>query len=406
MTKRLIARAFTALRRPNTSYLSLLFIKMQTRLNLTLESFLGRVNTNKKECSLLMLVRMTTQDAILNALKTVNDPELHQDLVSLGMVDKVELEGSNAFIKINLTTPACPMKAQIEADIRNAVSPISGIDTIKLEFGSQVRGQPKDAIPGVKNIIAVGSGKGGVGKSTVAANLAASLALEGAEVGLLDADIYGPSQGRMFSVEGKRLMAGEDKNIIPLKNYGVKIISIANLTEEGQALTWRGPILHGTLNQMLNQTIWGELDYLIVDLPPGTGDVQLSLTQLTNLAGAVIVTTPQDMALLDVKRAHNMLRKTHVPILGMIENMAYYALPDGSRDYIFGEGGAKTWAEQEKIAILGEIPINRAVRESGDAGKPIVIANPDAPESQAFRKAARAMAGYISVQNMMSLPIL
>ena len=349
---------------------------------------------------------MTVQEQIFNALKTVNDPELHQDLVSLGMVENVTVEGTNAAIKINLTTPACPMKAQIEADIRAAVSQVSGVNKISLEFGSQVRGQRKDAIPGVKNIIAVGSGKGGVGKSTVAANLAASLALEGADVGLLDADIYGPSQGRMYSIEGKRLMADEDKNIIPLKNYGVKVISIANLTEEGQALTWRGPILHGTLNQMLNQTIWGELDYLIVDLPPGTGDVQLSLTQLTNIAGAVIVTTPQDMALLDVKRAYNMLRKTHVPIVGIIENMAYYELPDGTRDYIFGEGGAKAWAEEEKMAVLGEIPINRSVRESGDAGKPIVLANPDAPESEAFRKAARVMAGHISVQNMMSLPIL
>ncbi len=349
---------------------------------------------------------MTTQEQIINALKTVDDPELHQDLVSLGMVDSVTVEGTDAFIKINLTTPACPMKAKIEGDIRQAVSKVSGVETIKLEFGSQVRGAQKDAIPGIKNIIAIGSGKGGVGKSTVAANIAASLALEGADVGLLDADIYGPSQAKMYSVEGKRLMADEEKNIIPLKNYGVKIMSIANLVEDGQALTWRGPILHGTINQMLNQTLWGELDYLVIDLPPGTGDVQLSLTQLTTVTGALIVTTPQDMALLDVKRSYNMLRKTHVPVFGIIENMSYYQLPDGTKDYIFGEGSAKAWAESEKLAILGEIPINRAVRESGDAGKPIVLANPDAPESIAFRKAARALAGHISVQNMMTLPLL
>ncbi|MCA9836873.1 MAG: Mrp/NBP35 family ATP-binding protein [Trueperaceae bacterium] len=349
---------------------------------------------------------MTVEDKILTALKTVNDPELHQDLVSLGMVDSVKLEGKHAHIKINLTTPACPMKAQIEQDVRTALKPISELDRVELEFGSQVRGSQKQPIPGIKNIIAVGSGKGGVGKSTVAANIAASLALEGADVGLLDADIYGPSQAKMYSVEGKRLMADEDKNIIPLKNYGVKVISIANLVEDGQALTWRGPILHGTLNQMLNQTLWGELDYLVVDLPPGTGDVQLSLTQLTTITGALIVTTPQDMALLDVKRAYTMLRKTHVPVFGLIENMAYYQLPDGSRDYIFGEGSAKAWAESEKLAVMGEIPINRSVRESGDAGKPIVLSNPDAPESLAFRKAARALAGYISVQNMMTLPVL
>ena len=349
---------------------------------------------------------MTVEDKILAALKTVNDPELHQDLVSLGMVDTVRLEANEAFIKINLTTPACPMKAQIEQDIRTALKPIAELGAVRLEFGAQVRGSQKQAIAGIKNIIAVGSGKGGVGKSTVAANIAASLALEGADVGLLDADIYGPSQAKMFSVEGKRLMADEDKNMIPMKNYGVKIISIANLVEDGQALTWRGPILHGTLNQMLNQTLWGELDYLVVDLPPGTGDVQLSLTQLTTISGALMVTTPQDMALLDVKRAYTMLRKTHVPIVGLIENMAYYQLPDGSRDYIFGEGSAKAWAESEKLAVLGEIPINRSVRESGDAGKPIVLANPEAPEALAFRKAARALAGHISVQNMMTLPVL
>lgn len=349
---------------------------------------------------------MTSEDKIISALKTVNDPELHQDLVSLGMVETVKVEMGNAHIRICLTTPACPMKAQIEKDIRNALAGLSELTKVTLEFTSRVRSQSKNPIPGVKNIIAVGSGKGGVGKSTVAANIAASLVLEGADVGLLDADIYGPSQAKMYAVEGKRLMADEDKNMIPLKSYGVKIISIANLVEDGQALSWRGPILHGTLNQMLNQTLWGELDYLVIDLPPGTGDVQLSLTQLTTVTGALIVTTPQDMALLDVKRAYSMLRKTHVPVFGLIENMAYYQLPDGSRDYIFGQGSAKAWAEAEKLAILGEIPLNRSVRESGDAGKPIVLANPDAPEALALRKAARALAGQISVQHMMTLPVL
>jgi ATP-binding protein involved in chromosome partitioning len=351
---------------------------------------------------------MTTplEARVLEALKSVNDPELHQDLVSLGMVEQVVAEGERVSIRINLTTPACPMKAKIEADIRKAVEPLAGIGTVELSFGSQVRGSSQEALPGVRNIIAVGSGKGGVGKSTVAANLAAGLALEGAAVGLLDADIYGPSQARMFGVEGKRLMADDDKNILPLRNHGVKLISIANLVEDGQALTWRGPILHGTLTQMLKQTVWGELDYLVVDLPPGTGDVQLSLTQLVTVAGAVLVTTPQDVALMDVRRAYTMLRKTHVPVLGVIENMSYYQLPDGSRDPIFGEGGAAAFAEKEKLALLGQIPITRALRESGDSGTPLVVADGENPSAIELRRAARALAGRVSVQAMMSLPVV
>lgn len=343
---------------------------------------------------------------VLEALKTVQDPELHQDLVSLGMVEKVAAEGERVSIKINLTTPACPMKAKIEGDIRQAVESIGGVSSVELTFGSQVRSGGQEALPGVSNVIAVGSGKGGVGKSTVAANLAAGLALEGASVGLLDADIYGPSQARMFGVDGKRLMADDDKNIIPLRNHGVKLISIANLVEDGQALTWRGPILHGTLTQMLKQTVWGKLDYLVVDLPPGTGDVQLSLTQLVTVAGAVLVTTPQDVALMDVRRAYTMMRKTHVPILGVIENMSYYQLPDGTRDHIFGEGGAAAFAEKEKLPLLGQIPITRALRESGDAGTPLVVSDGDNPSSIELRRAARALAGRVSVQAMMSLPVV
>ena len=351
---------------------------------------------------------MTTpsERSVLAALRTVNDPELHKDLVSLGMVKDVALDGGRVALQIDLTTPACPLKGKIEADVRAAVGRVRGVESVDITFGSQVRGAPQEGLPGVKNIVAVGSGKGGVGKSTVAANLAASLALEGVAVALLDADIYGPSQAKMFSVEGKRLMADDEKNIIPLRKHGVKVISIANLVEDGQALTWRGPILHGTLTQLLKQTVWGELDYLIVDLPPGTGDVQLSLSQLVPLTGAVLVTTPQDVALLDVRRAYTMMRKTHVPVLGVIENMSYYALPDGSRDYIFGRGGAAAFAEKEKLPLLGEIPITRRVRESGDRGAPLVVAEPDAPEAQALRKAARVLAGQISIQNLMTLPVV
>ncbi len=347
-----------------------------------------------------------TRDGVLAALSTVNDPELHQDLVSLGMVTSLEVDGSSVAVTITLTTPACPMRAQIEREVREALATVAGATAVALTFDAVVRGPSQQPLPGVSNIVAVGSGKGGVGKSTVAANLAASLALEGAAVGLLDADIYGPSQSKMFGVEGKRLMADEEKSILPLRNHGVKLISIANLVEDGQALTWRGPILHGTLTQMLKQTVWGELDYLIIDLPPGTGDVQLSLSQLVTVSGMVLVTTPQEVALADVKRAYTMARKTHIPVLGVVENMSYYALPDGSRDHIFGEGGADRWAESEGLAVLGRVPITRALRESADAGTPIVIASPADPSALELRKTARAVAGQVSVQSRSALPVL
>lgn len=346
-----------------------------------------------------------TRERVLEALRTVHDPELHQDLVSLGMVESAEVDGNAVRLVVNLTTPACPMKAQIENDIRAALRSRLQVEDVELRFGATVRGPQQEPLPGVKTVIAVGSGKGGVGKSTVAANIAAALALEGAAVGLLDADIYGPSQSKMFGVEGRRLMADEEKNILPLRNHGVKVISIANLVEDGQALTWRGPILHGTLTQLLKQTVWGELDYLIVDLPPGTGDVQLSLAQLVPLTGMVLVTTPQDVALADVKRAYTMARKTNVPVLGVVENMSYYALPDGSRDYIFGEGGADRWAEQEKLPVLGHVPITRALRESGDSGVPMVVSDPEDASAKELRRAARVLAGQVSIQSMSTLPM-
>jgi ATP-binding protein involved in chromosome partitioning len=347
-----------------------------------------------------------TEAAVSDVLATVNDPELHQDLVSLGMIERIDIAGARVAVRVMLTTPACPMKARIESDVRAAVSTLPGVQQVEVSFGAEVRGTPQSALPGVKHVVAIGSGKGGVGKSTVAANLAAALALDGAAVGLLDADIYGPSQSKMFAVEGRRLLADEQKRIIPLKNHGVKVISIANLVEDGQALTWRGPILHGTLTQLLQQTVWGELDYLVVDLPPGTGDVQLSLSQLVTLTGMVLVTTPQDVALLDVKRAYTMARKTHVPVLGVIENMSYYQLPDGSKDPIFGEGGAEAFSRAERLPLLAQVPITRALRESGDAGVPIVMAHPEDPSAQTFRQAARVLAGHISVQAMNTLPVV
>ncbi|HLU83686.1 MAG TPA: Mrp/NBP35 family ATP-binding protein [Trueperaceae bacterium] len=347
-----------------------------------------------------------TEALVMKALGRVNDPELHQDLVTLGMIESVAVERGAVDLKINLTTPACPMRARIESDVRAAIKQDTGSDKVTITFGSKVRGPQQQPLPGVSTVIAVGSGKGGVGKSTVAANLAASLALEGAAVGLLDADIYGPSQSKMYGVEGRRLLADDDKNILPLRNHGVKVISIANLVEDGQALTWRGPILHGTLTQLLKQTTWGELDYLVIDLPPGTGDVQLSLSQLVPVTGMVLVTTPQDVALADVKRAYTMARKTHIPVLGVIENMSYYALPDGSKDHIFGEGGAQRWATQEGLPLLGQVPITRGLRESGDAGVPLVISDPESASAVELRRAARLMAGQVSIQALSVLPVL
>jgi ATP-binding protein involved in chromosome partitioning len=347
-----------------------------------------------------------TERAVMDALATVQDPELHQDLVTLGMVESVAIEGDRVAVRIQLTTPACPMRAQIEGDVRQALAKVPGLAAVELSFGAQVRASPTGNMPGVKNVVAVGSGKGGVGKSTIAANLAAALALDGADVGLLDADIYGPSQAKMFSVEGKRLLADDEKRILPLMNHGVKLISIANLVEDGQALTWRGPILHGTLTQLLQQTVWGDLDYLIVDLPPGTGDVQLSLAQLVTLSGMVLVTTPQDVAVLDVRRAATMARKTHVPLLGVVENMSYYALPDGSKDFLFGEGGARTFAESEGLPLLGEVPITRLLRESADAGVPLVVSAPQDASAIELRAMARRVAGQVSVQALNTLPMM
>lgn len=345
-----------------------------------------------------------TEDGVLDALRQVKDPGLGDDIVSLGLVSKVAVDGKAVAITLDLPAPAKSLRERIESDVRAALQRFGDL-TVGIDFPAP--GRPsQQPLPGVDYVVAVGSGKGGVGKSTIAANLAASLALDGASVGILDADIYGPSQSKMYDVEGRRLMADEEKNIIPLKNHGVKVISIANLVEDGQALTWRGPILHGTLTQLLKQTVWGELDYLIVDLPPGTGDVQLSLAQLVPLTGMILVTTPQNVALADVRRAYTMARKTHVPVLGVIENMSYYALPSGERDHIFGEGGASQWADSEGLAMLGSIPITRELRESGDAGVPLVVSAPQSASAVELRRAARSVAGMVETQSASSLPVV
>lgn len=345
-----------------------------------------------------------SEERVLEALRTVMDPELGKDLVSLGMVGEVRVEGDRVDLLVNLTTPACPLKAQIEADIRRALAPLAA--EVRVRFGGGVRPPEQYPIPGVKHVVAVASGKGGVGKSTVAANLALALSREGARVGLLDADLYGPSQAKMLGLEGRRLQVDGNRKILPLEAHGLKVLSMANLVPPGQALVWRGPILHGTLKQFLEEVNWGELDYLVVDLPPGTGDVQLSLAQLTRVSGGVIVTTPQEVALIDAERAADMFKKVQVPVLGVLENMSAFLCPHcGKPTPIFGEGGGRRLAEKLKARFLGEIPLTLPLRESGDRGLPIVAQDPEGLEAQAFLRAARELAAALSVQAFLALPM-
>ncbi|BDP42101.1 iron-sulfur cluster carrier protein [Deinococcus aetherius] len=342
------------------------------------------------------------REALWDALKTVNDPELHRDLVSLGMIERAEVEGGVAHVKVNLTTPACPLKGKIEGDVRAAVLAVPGIEDVNVTFGAMVRPPAQPALPGVKHVILVGSGKGGVGKSSVAVNLAASLAVEGARVGLMDADVYGPSVAHMLGQGGARITANAERKMLPIEAHGIRFISMANLSPAGQALVWRGPMLHSAIQQFLKDAAWGELDYLIVDLPPGTGDVQLSLTQTVQVTGAVLVTTPQDVALIDAARALDMFRKASVPVLGVVENMSYFVAPDTGLTYdIFGRGGSRKLGG---LPLLGEVPLDVEVRQDADLGIPAVLSHPDSPAAQAMRQVARNLAGRVSVQTLSSLP--
>ncbi|GEM48162.1 Mrp/NBP35 family ATP-binding protein [Deinococcus cellulosilyticus] len=349
---------------------------------------------------------VVTEDIVLKALSLVNDPELHQDLVSLGMVERVVVTGTQVHAKINLTTPACPLKGVIEADVRRAIEAV-GASSVTVEFGATVRASNKPALPGIQHVILVGSGKGGVGKSSVSTNLAIALAQSGARVGLMDADIYGPSIAHMLGNTEDRIKANQNKQMLPLERFGVKFLSMANLVPAGQALVWRGPMLHGAIQQFLKEALWGELDYLIIDLPPGTGDVQLSLAQSVSITGAVIVTTPQDVALIDAARAMDMFKKSSIPILGVVENMSYFVAPDtGTRYDIFGHGGGKRKAEQMSLHFLGEVPLDMPLREASDQGTPVVISHPESSSAQSLVKISQNLAGRISVQSLQSLPML
>jgi ATP-binding protein involved in chromosome partitioning len=349
--------------------------------------------------------------AALAALRKVIDPELRRDLVSLGMVKDLAVEGESVRLKVELTTPACPLKDVIGKDVRTALEG-AGFKRVELSWGAQVRAAPGVAqsqlTPGVKNIILVGAGKGGVGKSTVAVNLAVSLAHLGAKVGILDADIYGPSLPVLTGLS-QRPTSKDGQRLDPLEAHGLKVMSIGFLIDPDQALIWRGPMVTGALMQLLRDVNWGDLDYLVLDLPPGTGDIPLTLAQNIRAAGVVLVSTPQDVALADVIRAKLMFDKVSIPVLGIVENMSSFICPHcRAETQIFAHGGARTAAEKMGIRFLGEIPIDLAIREGGDNGVPVVSGAPESPQAQAFLAVARNVAGAVSTQVLKAprLPVI
>ncbi len=369
-----------------------------------------------------------TERDVLDALKGVKDPEIGRDLVDLGMVKDVKVIDFAITLTINLTTPACPLKAQIEKDVRDALTARLGSDyRVHITMSSEVRGKgivEKGDIPGVKNVIAVGSGKGGVGKSTMAAAIAYGLKSYGSSVGLMDADVYGPSIPHLVGASGRPMSRGE--RIEAIEANGLKIMSMGSLIEPERAMIMRGPMLHGIIQQFLHQVEWGELDYLVIDLPPGTGDVPLTLAQSLPLTGAVVVCTPQEVALLDAVRAISMFRQLKVPILGMVENMSFFDIdaylrnrggsrvaeildrkelftgPGDERAYLFGRGGAKRKAEQMEVPFLGEVPLNISLRERGDEGRIREALGPDSPSRSYLLNVVEKLAAQISIQNLKS----
>ncbi len=347
-----------------------------------------------------------TREQVLDRLKTVKDPELHKDLVTLNMIKDVAIDNGRVHVHVELTTPACPMKDQIKKDIETALHTLPGIKNVDLEWSAQVRSSrpASKQLPGVKNIVAVGAGKGGVGKSTAAVMLAYGLHRLGAKVGLMDADVYGPSIPTLTGVEGARPRVVNDM-IQPEVAGGVKIMSIGFMVERDKALIWRGPMTHGVVKQFLEQVDWGELDYLIVDLPPGTGDVPLSLAQAVPMTGAVVICTPQDVALIDARRAVKMYEQLNVPCLGIIENMSYYLCPKcGHRDELFDHGGAKQAATELGVPFLGEIPLNAKIRKFGDAGVPEkLFTDTDNYVTDAITKVVSSAAGQISVRSRLAM---
>lgn len=346
---------------------------------------------------------MVDEKAVLNALSTVNDPDLHQDLVTLNMIRDLEINNGNVAFTIMLTTPACPMKDRMRNEAMAAVSQVDGVEDVQIKMDANVPADGRNRgnlQVSIKNAIAVASGKGGVGKSTVAVNLAVALAKSGAKVGLMDADIYGPNIPTMMGVANLPGVDENEKKLIPAVAYGVEMISMAFLVKPDQPLIWRGPMLHSAIRQFITDVRWGDLDYLIIDLPPGTGDAQLSLTQSIPLSGGVIVTLPQQVSLDDARRGLEMFRQMDVPVLGIIENMSYLELPNGEKMDVFGSGGGEKLAEQTDVPFLGSIPMDPAVREGGDSGKPVIVTQPESQVSQALNKIAQDLAAKVSIAAM------
>jgi len=344
-----------------------------------------------------------TDTAVLEALRAVQDPDLHQDIVTLGFVKNLKVCGGSVALDIELTTPACPVKDLMKSQAERAIRSLPGVDEVRITMTARVTASrpvlgEKGMIPGVKNVIAVSSGKGGVGKSTVAVNLACALSRAGAKVGILDADVYGPNVPMMLGLSGQPTTVNQ--KIVPFEQYGLQVMSMALLVAEDQPVIWRGPMLHSAVRQFLFDVAWHDLDYLVVDLPPGTGDAQLSLSQQAHLMGAVIVTTPQDVSVLDVKKAIRMFQTVNVPILGVVENMSWFTPPGSTERYhLFGQGGGQRIEREFGVPLLGQIPIEIAVREGGDEGTPITVAHPNSLSAKALADIAGKVAQRVSILN-------
>jgi len=361
---------------------------------------------------------MPSREQILKALEAVIDPELRRSIVELEMVRSIDVADGNVHVRVSLTTPGCPIRGHFQTAVAQAVGALEGVQAVTVDFdvlsdteksGLQKKlgrpgGLPEGALAQVSNVVCVGSGKGGVGKSTVTANLAAALAAEGKKVGVLDADVWGYSIPRMFSVGGRPQVSPE-RRIMPLESHGVKIMSIGFFVEEDAAVVWRGPMLHKALTQFLEDVDWGELDFLLVDLPPGTGDVSMTLAQLLPQARFVLVTTPQPVAQKVARRAAEMATKVDLEIGGVIENMAGFVTPGGERFQIFGEGGGQELADELDVPLLGKVPLTMPLREAADAGTPLQVTDPDDPASQAIRQAARGLIAMFPAELPMLQPV-
>lgn len=353
--------------------------------------------------------------AVLRALSAIIDPDLHRDIVSLGMIKDLSVsrqpDGAHVAFTFELTTPACPVRDQFKSQAEAAVMNLPGVSDVRVTMSANVRtGSPavnggQIQLPNVRNIVAVGSGKGGVGKSTVAANLASALSQSGASVGLLDADVYGPSVPALMGIrEGVRT---RDKRLVPNQAHGVKLMSLGFMTEDNRPIIWRGPMVGQAVKQMLNDVDWGDLDYLIVDLPPGTGDAPLTLIQSIPLTGILVVTTPQDVALGIATKTLMMFRNLRVPVLGIVENMSGFACPKcGHHSDVFGRGGGAQAAQEFNVPFLGEIPLDLSVRESGDAGVPVPAGSPGSPQAEVFDRIARKLAAQISIRSSLNINLV